>query len=135
MMRMNNIKMSTTCKTQDVLDKLRSNRDQHAKIVSEARKGYVDKARAEVEKRLKQLETGQVVHLTFNLAPPEDYTTLYDTTISMLEMHQGDTIVLAADEFRQLVQDEWDFTDGFLASNARYSGTATLVAQAKNLRV
>ena len=34
------------------------------------------------------------------------------------------TVELAADEFRQLVRDEWDWTEKFLAGNSPYSATA-----------
>lgn len=63
----------------------------------------------------------------FALTVPVDYRSAYDTTIAMLEWSTDDNITLAADEFRQFVQDQWDWKDGFISSNAAYSSTARVI--------
>jgi hypothetical protein len=49
----------------------------------------------------------------------------------MLEWNTLEKIELAANEFRHLVRDEWDWSDTFLAGNAAYSQTARVTMQAK----
>lgn len=134
-MHPSNITMKVTCITVDVLAKLKANREQHTKIVVESRKAYVDKAKKLLEKRLGQLREGKIVSLDFHLCAPRDYTSTYDTTIEMLKMHQDKTISLTAIEVRQLIQDDWDWINDFLMTNAMYSTTSRDLALAKGLSI
>lgn len=118
------IKMTTTVERAKLLETLKANREEHAQIVQEAREGYVDRAAKVLERRLAQLREGHAVSLHFDLYPPLDHTTAYDTTIKMLEWTTEETVTLGADEFRHLVEDEWEWTDSFLERNAVYSQTA-----------
>ena len=121
MMRMNNVKMLTKVPRLKLLETLKSNLAKHSSIVQEARDGYIKKAKLALESRLEQLRKGQLVTLQFTLSPPVDYSEVYKSAIAMLEWNENQFVELQADEFRQLVQDEWDWTDGFLASNSAYS--------------
>jgi hypothetical protein len=58
------------------------------------------------------------------LDPPQDHTKVYDVAIRMLEMSTQDEVKLSADEFNQLILDEWDWSDTFFGTNARYSELA-----------
>lgn len=124
MMGRANIRMTTTVKKADLLETLRRNLERHKAIVQEAREGYVRRARAALEKRLEQIRRGEVVALTFTLSPPLDYSEVYVNSIQMLEWNTAEAVELAADEFRQLVRDEWDWRDTFLHSNSAYSKQA-----------
>lgn len=124
MMRMNNIKMVTVVPRESLLAKLRENAAEHKQIVEEARKGYVEQARKALEHRLERLAKGEIVSLQFSLSAPQDYSEVYRTTIEMLEWTKEDQITLQADEFRQLVQDQWDWSDSFYLGNSTYSPTA-----------
>ena len=124
-----NIEFKTKVRVADLLARLRENRSLHADVVVEAREGYVKQARAALEKRLLALEHGSVVALSFRLSVPVDCTSTYDTAIAMLEMHSEDTVTLEADEFRCLVQDQWDWSREFWATNKVYSPTATATAE------
>ncbi len=132
MMRMNNINRQTVVKKDNLLKTLRENHEKHSKIVDEARKGYVEQAKEAITKRLEQLKEGKIVSLTFHLNPPLDYSEVYRTTIKMLEWTTEDKLTLAADEFRQLVLDEWSWTESFYGSNKRFSATASQIAAANN---
>ena len=123
-MRMANIRMTTTVEKTRLLETLRANMARHQQIVQEARDGYISQAREALEKRLEQLRTGELVSLIFHLQPPADYTEVYENSIAMLEWNTADMVELEADEFRQLVRDEWDWTERFLAGNSTYSATA-----------
>lgn len=124
MMRMNNIQMTTKVNKTKLLTTLKSNLEKHSQIVQEARKGYLEKALKALQNRMKDLQNGKLVTLSFTLSPPVDYSEIYKNSISMLEWNTAEVIELRADEFRQLVRDEWDWTDTFLHSNSRYSATA-----------
>ncbi len=116
--------MSVTVDVKDLLKKLHANRENHAKIVAEAKKGYLTEARKAIAKRMEQLEKGKIVSLHFSLSVPQDFTYVYDTAIEMLQMHQGETVKLNATQVRHLAMDQWDWRDSFLASNSSYSATA-----------
>jgi len=104
-----------------VLEKLRENLQSHSRLVSEARDGYLKKAKEVLERALAQATEGKVVSLEFHLAVPKDYSSVYKTTIEMLEMHTGETITLAAGDYKKLIQDDWDWAHDFVVSNAAYS--------------
>lgn len=117
--------MKITAKTEEVLAALVKNREAHAKIVQEARVGYVKAAREALQKELTRLETakGRVV-VTFVLQPPQDHTKVYDTAIEMMKLHTEKTVVLDSTQVRTLMMDQWDWKRHFLLANSAYSGTA-----------
>jgi len=117
--------MTVTCKTREVLTAIKKNREQHAKIVEEARVGYIEKAKEALVKKLDKLKSGKMVQMYIGLGLPEDHSEEYDTVIKMLEMHTGDTIELSANEVRQFIEDKWQWRDNFLRNNAVYSQSAT----------
>lgn len=39
----------------------------------------------------------------------------------MLKQHTGETVELSPDEYRHLVEDEWDWTKEFINTNYAYS--------------
>lgn len=116
--------LTTIANREDVLNKLRENREKHATIVIEARQGYVDAAMKALEKRLGRLREGKITDLVFQLRPPVDHTDDYDTAIRMMEWHKAETIELTATDFRCYIEDNWGWKRQFLASNALYSKTA-----------
>jgi len=116
--------MRIKAKKDEVLTALRKNRETHKKIVVEARKGYMDKARKALKERLDQLESGKIVSLVFRLSPPQERTNVYDTAIRMLELSVDPEIELTSTQVQCLIQDDWDWKQSFLGSNAMYSGTA-----------
>jgi hypothetical protein len=115
------ITMNVNCKKDQILERLRANLESHSKLVKEAREGYVKKASEELEKRLAQVKEGKISGLTFSLTAPKDYSSVYRTTIGMLEAHTGEDITLSATEYRQLIEDDWDWIHDFLVSNSLYS--------------
>ena len=125
-MRNQNIQMKTTVKRSDLLTALKKNLDNHAKIVAEAREGYVEQARKALTNKLDELKGNRhQTSLVFSLSPPQDYSETYKSAIAMLEWNTADEVTLEADEFRQLVEDKWDWTMNFYATNSNYSSTAS----------
>lgn len=103
-------------------EKLKANRDEHIKMYSEAVDGFKDAARRALEGALRHCNGKQ--NLFLNMPAPQNCTSVYDTVIGMLEMNTEEKIELSATEYRQLVEDKWDWTDSWLLQNARYSETA-----------
>ena len=100
---------------------LKENRGEHKKIVEEARKGYIKAAQDALVERLDQCKNGKITNLHFSLELPQDHTKVYDTAIKMLELHQATTIELNATQVRNLLMDEWDWSQRFYMANAAYS--------------
>lgn len=131
MMHRAGINITVTCNKEEVLEQLRKNLVTHSTMVKESREGYLKSARAVLETRLKALEDGKLVGLSFDLTVPRDYTKVYESTIKMLEAHTEATIPLTADEFRRLMEDEWDWTDNFISINKAYSSRVGAYAVSK----
>jgi hypothetical protein len=129
MQRLLGLQLQVECNKDELLETLRKNRARHKEIVIEARKGYMAKAKETLQEKLEELETGKVKSVSVSLSAPQDMSSVYDTTIKMLELHQQPTITLSSDEVRMLVEDKWDWTARFLASNAMYSDIAANMAR------
>jgi hypothetical protein len=127
------ISMKVKCKKDVILAKLKANLETHAKLVVEAREGYTKKAREELKKLLGKVDEGKINNLTFTLRAPKDYSSVYKTTISMLEDHVGTEIELEASEYRMLVEDEWDWVRDFAVGNSAYSTGTRAYAMSKGL--
>lgn len=113
----------------DLLETLRENLKLHGKVVAEAREGYLKEATRALEARLTELKAGRVVPLHFGgLAPPPDYSDAYKQVIRMLERSVDETVVLGAEEFSRLVEDNWEWKSSWLSTNAMYSVSARAMA-------
>lgn len=115
---------TVTVSVPKLIEKLKTNRIAHSKIVAEARAGYVKRATEALADKMQQLKEGKIASLFFALKVPVDNTPVYDMTISMLEMHTGEELMLNGVQYRNFVLDKWDWKDEFLATNSRYSVTA-----------
>ena len=114
------IKMEVVCNKDDVLKKLKTNREEHVVAVKSAREGYLKVAQKALDKKMAAVKEGKVVALHINLQLPLDHTAEYDTVIQMLEMHTEETITLSADEVRCLIEDRWEWMQQFLVTNQAY---------------
>jgi hypothetical protein len=123
--------MEVTVEIRALLEKLKENREQHKKMVAEAREGYVKRTLEMLEEKMGQLRSGKLIRLSVSMAPPEDHSATYDTAIQMLELHTGKEMTLTAGQVRNLVMDEWDWSHTWYAQNMRFSDTAAAVGSAK----
>jgi len=124
-----------TVSKKEALERVRTNRDRHLRIVKEARIGYVKKARELLSIKLGELCAGKLVQLRFNLSMPEDHTEEYDVAIEMLRLHQGDTIKMETIDVRTLMMDDWDWLATFLWTNGAYAMSALDYAQSKGMKL
>ena len=143
-MRTIGLKMDVECNKLEILKRLKENRDNHKKIVEEARAGYLEEAIEFIDESLEYLEEEKEKLLNgdgeASLSPPrpefsipKDYTSSYNTAIQMLELHQGDTVTLTGEEVRTLVEDIWDWQGDFLRSASAYTNSASVYAFSKGL--
>src|SRR3990167_1247158 len=115
------INMNVSVDRDQLLETLRKNRKEHNALFEEAKKGYCNKALKAVQEKLNVLKEGHPVSLAFSFSPPQDMTSVYDTTIKMLEWSQDTKITLKADEFRKLIEDQWDWSSQWFSANSQYS--------------
>jgi hypothetical protein len=109
-----------------VLTALIKNREEHAKIVQEAQKGYREKAIEAVEKLLVELKEGKRVSLHIPLEIPVSHLDDFDRVIEMLRMTINPMVELDEGEFQVYVRNKWNWQRQFLESNAIYSPLARL---------
>lgn len=113
-----------TVPKEQLLAKLRDNMANHLKVVQEAKAGYIKAAEKAILAKLDELRSGSIVALQFSLHMPESHIKEYKTAIRMLEWTTDTEVALTTEEFRSLVEDQWDWYSRFLSSNAAYSGLA-----------
>lgn len=108
----------------DLLERIRTNRAEHRKIFEEALDGYHKMLIEKLDEMYNDAKANRLIDTRINLVRPTDQTKDYDRAITMLEMCNNEVITLGQVEFSNYVMDEWNWTQGFLTSNARYSQTA-----------
>lgn len=118
-------------KREDILGRLRTNRDAHKEAFDESMKGYY----LEVEEQAKEVatkarkaakdasESKDPKELTFYVRArkPQDHTGDYDRVIDMLELAQQATVKLNEATFATYVRDEWDWKNEFTATSDFYN--------------
>ena len=110
-----------TVKVEDLIKTLQTNGERHATTFEKALEGYKAKCLELLEDRIAQLRAGKTPDMiSIRLMEPEDHTEDYDTAIQMLDRHQEKTITLTQREFRNFVEDKWDWTDQWTLSNSQY---------------
>jgi len=121
----------------DAIKTLKKNKKRHAKIVKEARRGYIERAEKILNNDNQQLDKDVLLKRTCtalgSLELPQDYTDVYDTTIQMLELHQEETVEMTGEQVRCLMMDNWDWTRHFIATNSKYSVEAINYATEKGI--
>lgn len=113
-----------TVKKDDLLGKLRENRDDHRRIFEEALAGFGREVAMQLERTLRDIRAGRNRDVRVYASVPKDHTNDYNRAIAMIEMSIGDDITLSESDFAQYVMDDWGWQDQFL-SNSYGSKTAT----------
>ena len=130
-MAYNGININVTVDKKELLERLEKNRDEHKSLFEEAKKGYCEKALQAVIQKMNVLKEGKPVALAFSFSPPQDMTSVYDTTINMMKWSTDDKVTLKADEFRKLVEDEWDWSSAWFHNNSGYSNSVAITGSIK----
>lgn len=114
-----------TFKKDTILEKLRAGRKEHLEIVQEAQKGYREKLKEELLKKLHALESDERVNPNIRMYVPESHVDDYDRAIEMLELCKEEELTLTEKQFQCLIRNKWSWQHQFLESNMAYSDTAT----------
>jgi hypothetical protein len=103
---MNTVKV----KREDLLAKVRANRESHRELFLKARANYRKFIIEELDRMLADARAGRQIRRSIDPVQPRDHTGDYDRTIMMLEMSVEDRIILDATQFDQYVRDVWAWT-------------------------
>jgi hypothetical protein len=117
---MNQIKV----KRQELLTKVRANRDAHRSLFLKAQEGYRKLVIEELDKMLADAKANLPIQRSVSLTEPSDHTKDYDRVVTMLEMSVEETIALEARDFDQYVMDSWDWSRFALSTNTDYAAHA-----------
>lgn len=108
----------------DLVAKLQVNRAQHAADYEKAKKGFRKLLIEELRGKLKAAENGEKVELRFTNQTPTNNLEEYDDVIGMLEMATDTEIELTHVQYKQWVQDKWDWKEHWSMSNVAYLSAA-----------
>lgn len=108
----------------ELVERLTINRDEHLKIITEAKKNYLIALQTELASKLDKLLTGNKINPNSNLPVPGDNLDEYDTAINMLEFTTNTEIELTQHQYHCYVEDKWDWQENFLTTISSYSETA-----------
>jgi hypothetical protein len=135
MLRSLGITLRIKAGTAEVLSALTANLERHRGLVAEANAGYLKAAAVALEERLGVIRSGKVTSLHFtSLRVPKDYSEVYQTAIGMLKAHTEQTVELDADVYRHLMEDQWDWFQEWVTSNAAYSAGTRAYGASKGVR-
>ena len=111
-------------KIDTLLGHLRKNKEDHVEIVEEAQAEFRKLAIEEIESMLKDARSGKGISTHLSLEVPTVHTDAFDNAIGLLEMTKeaGEEIIeIDSGEYERFVRGNWEWTDQFRTSNARYS--------------
>lgn len=105
-----------------LIDKLRTNRDEHIELHAKALAAYQDQLQEALAAELARARARKSVDhaFLFKYPIPESHTDDFDRVIEMLENDVRDEIDLTESEFRMYFQNEWSWTKQFALSNSTY---------------
>jgi hypothetical protein len=104
---------------------VKQNRTEHRDIFIAAQDKYRDLVIQCLDEQLASARKKERVKLNMlvSITQPEDHTVEYDRAIRMLELTEDTVIVLDKKSFTNLVQDQWDWSHSWAASNMRYTSS------------
>lgn len=104
----------------DLIATIQENRDAHRDQFLAAQVKYREKVIEELDRRLAMVRDGRQFDLAFRLPEPVDYTSEYDTVLSMLEWEVDDFVELEHHDFERYVLNKWEWARNFAASTQSY---------------
>ena len=128
---------------QDVLEKLRMNRAKHKTDYEKAMEGYyaeraellaavkakllanianVEKALAEDNTQKLSVDRKVMKDVKLGLEVPQNYLEHYDDMIGQLEMTSQEIVKFSTAVYKQICQDDWEWSRDWKMSNSKYLG-------------
>lgn len=108
----------------ELVKTLKANRDKHSSDYDKAKQGFRKLLVVELEKKLQAAKDGKKVTLNFKNQKPTNNLNDYDDVIGMLELATDTEIELNHVQYKQYVQDEWDWKRQWSTSNVAYLSAA-----------
>jgi hypothetical protein len=128
---------TTVMRKDDLLAKVRENRQNHIDMRQEALDGFRREAEAELKKTMGLLREMTLdkcpKDVSVRLYPPQDHTKDYDQAIRMLEATIAEEVALESYDFARLVEDDWSWTEGWVTHNKKFSSSVSSYAAGKGL--
>jgi len=112
--------MKITVDKADLLNALRSNRDQHKIQYQAAIEKYRERTLEWFEAQIEALKAGKDPQRMLPLPVPEEHTADFERAIQMLEWEMGDTIDLEEHQFQEYVMNEWGWARTFTSNTQSY---------------
>ncbi len=106
-----------------VLETVKKNRKDHAKIVEETTESYIQECREKLNEVLDELDE-DTKQISIYHDKPKHYLKQYDAAIKMLEKTTSKKVALTVAQYASYIEDEWEWRYDFLASNYKFSKTA-----------
>ena len=101
-----------------------TNRTVHEATYRTAAEAYLQAAEAKLARLMDEVADadpdGDLPKLYVQLPVPERHLAEYDRALGMLDLHTEDEVTLDSATYRNLVDDEWDWTRQWDASTAAY---------------
>lgn len=108
-------------KTQELLTKLKINRESHRDGFLTALDAYRLEAIEVLENALQDARDNKRIMQSTNLVQPMDMTKEYDRAIGMLEMSVDEEVEITDTQFQNYVMDDWTWSAQASASNTAYT--------------
>ncbi len=105
---------------QELLKTLHENLVKHRVDVKAAFEGYNRESQKALKKNLKALKNNSKHIVNFSEIPPESHAEDYERAIAMLSMSVDEEIVLDMDDFRNFVEDNWNWKRAWIMTNSKY---------------
>jgi len=103
-----------------LMETISKNREEHREMFLKAQEKFREKVIELLDERLAQARAGKKVDLSLRLPEPVDYTSSYDTALSMLEWEQGDEVELTREDFERYVENNWEWRQHWAANTGSY---------------
>ena len=109
-----------TVRKAELLRIVTANRDKHRSTYEQAFEKFKDAMRKKLELHLSDLGRGRIPPITLKIEVPEDHTDDYDQVLGMLTLEVNDNVTLSWEEYRNYVDDEWDWSRRWAANTSSY---------------
>jgi hypothetical protein len=105
----------------DLIKRLEANQAKHREAFAAADTAYRARVIEWHAQQAARVKTGGEVVRSMSLPVPEDHSDDYAAMIAMLNWAVGPTVDMDEQTFRQLVLDEWVWTDRFRVTSSAYA--------------
>jgi hypothetical protein len=107
--------------TQDLINRITTERSKHRKIFEEAVENYKSQVLEELEDFAERVKRGERIRIVSTLPVPEEHTDDYDMVLDMLCMTTDKTIELTEEQFNTYVRGRWHWMASFASNTMSYN--------------